>query len=77
MLLQSIGSKKDSRIEYGSMPESIQGSFKFSLQFKTFSGEGVIFYASSISHTNFFAIYMQDGKVRIQNEYFGACLMTI
>ncbi|XP_018008782.1 laminin subunit alpha [Hyalella azteca] len=59
-----FGSKRDSRIEYLSLPYAIRGNFKFSFDFKTFDGNGMILYTSTISHTDFFAIYMKGGKIQ-------------
>ncbi|KAF2360979.1 Laminin G domain [Trinorchestia longiramus] len=56
-----FGNKRDSRIEYASIPYALRGDFRFSFGFKTFSGNGLIFYASTISHTDFLAVYMKEG----------------
>jgi len=57
---------RDSRIEYESLPSVIGRQFKFGLAFKTFTGDGIIFYSSTMSHTNFFAVYMKSGTVHVR-----------
>ena len=58
------GGKRDSRIEYEELPGVLRGDFSFSVEFKTFASDGIIFYTANINHRDFVTIYMNDGKVR-------------
>ncbi|XP_047502805.1 laminin subunit alpha-like isoform X1 [Penaeus chinensis] len=58
-----FGSRRNSRIEFDTLPTSARGDFKFSFDFKTSATEGVIFYASDDMHRDVIAIYMKDGKI--------------
>lgn len=58
-----FGTTTDSRIEFTQIPSKIKRSYDISLQFKTTSTDGVLFYAADIRHTDFIALYLQEGKV--------------
>lgn len=58
-----FGTSTDSRIEFTQIPSKIKRSYDISLQFKTTSADGVLFYAADSRHTDFIALYLQDGKV--------------
>lgn len=58
-----FGTTTDSRIEFTQIPSKIKRSYDISLQFKTTSADGVLFYAADSRHTDFIALYLQDGKV--------------
>lgn len=59
-----FGTTTDSRIEFTQIPSKIKRSYDISLQFKTTSSDGVLFYAADSRHTDFIALYLQEGKVR-------------
>lgn len=63
ILLTPTGSRRNSRIEFQTLPSNPRGDFKFSFDFRTTATEGVIFYASDELHRDVIAIYMKDGKV--------------
>lgn len=58
-----FGSRRNSRIEFQTLPSNPRGDFKFSFDFRTTATEGVIFYASDELHRDVIAIYMKDGKI--------------
>lgn len=58
-----FGTSTDSRIEFTHIPSKIKRSYDISLQFKTTQPDGVLFYAADSRHTDFIALYLQDGKV--------------
>lgn len=58
-----FGTSTDSRIEFTQIPSKIKRAYDISLQFKTTSSDGVLFYAADSRHTDFIALYLQDGKV--------------
>lgn len=58
-----FGTTTDSRIEFTQIPTKIKRSYDISLQFKTTSADGVLFYAADGRHTDFIALYLQEGKV--------------
>lgn len=60
-----FGTSTDSRIEFTQIPAKIKRSYDISLQFKTTSSDGVLFYAADSRHTDFIALYLQDGKVSL------------
>lgn len=59
------GSKRSSRIEFERLPTSARGDFTFTFDFKTFSNNSIIFYASSTNHRDFVTFYIKDGMVKI------------
>ncbi|ROT69802.1 putative laminin A chain [Penaeus vannamei] len=63
ILLTPTGSRRNSRIEFQTLPSNPRGDFKFSFDFRTTATEGVIFYASDELHRDVIAIYMKDGKI--------------
>lgn len=60
-----FGTSSDSRIEFEQIPSKIKKSYSISLQFRTNEPDGVIFYAADSRHTDFMALYLQNGKVSI------------
>lgn len=58
-----FGTSSDSRIEFAQIPSKIKKSYSISLQFRTNEPDGVIFYAADNRHTDFIALYLQNGKV--------------
>ncbi len=60
-----FGTTTDSRIEFTKIPAKIKRSYDISLQFKTTSTDGVLFYAADSRQTDFIALYLQDGKVSL------------
>lgn len=57
------GTVAGSRQEYGASSGRIKMKFEFSLEFKTFSEEGIMFYVEDDRHIDFIALYMKGGKV--------------
>lgn len=62
-----FGTSTDSRIEFSQIPAKIKRAYDISLQFKTTSSDGVLFYAADGRQTDFIALYLQDGKVSVCN----------
>lgn len=60
-----FGTTTNSRIEFTQIPSKIKRSYDISLQFKTNSSDGVLFYAADGRQTDYIALYLQDGKVRL------------
>ncbi|XP_071537849.1 laminin subunit alpha isoform X2 [Panulirus ornatus] len=58
-----FGSKRNSRIEFGNLPDNPRADFKFSFGFKTIADEGIIFYGSSETHRDYITFYLKDGKI--------------
>lgn len=58
-----FGTSSDSRIEFSQIPAKIKKSYSISLQFRTSEPDGVLFYAADSRHTDFIALYLQNGKV--------------
>lgn len=58
-----FGTSSDSRIEFSQIPAKIKKSYSISLQFRTNEPDGVLFYAADSRHTDFIALYLQNGKV--------------
>lgn len=58
-----FGTALDSRIEFADVPSKIKKSYDISLEFKTDKPDGVLFYAADSRHTDFIALYLQDGFV--------------
>lgn len=58
-----FGTSGSSRIEFDSIPAKIKKSYDISLQFKTNEPDGVLFYAADSRHTDFIALYLQNGYV--------------
>lgn len=65
LLMFLAGSKRSSRIEFETLPASARGDFTFTFDFKTFSNNSIIFYASSSDHRDFVTFYIKDGMVNI------------
>lgn len=60
-----FGVTGDSRIEFTQIKTNIRKTYEFSLQFKTLESNGVLFYAADARHTDFIALYLQNGYVNI------------
>ncbi|XP_069164876.1 laminin subunit alpha isoform X2 [Procambarus clarkii] len=58
-----FGSKRNSRIQFKTLPGNPRADFKFSFDFKTTADEGIIFYASSAIHRDYITFYLKDGKI--------------
>lgn len=58
-----FGTTSDSRIEFMQIPAKIKNSYEISLRFRTNEADGVLFYAADSRHTDFIALYMQNGHV--------------
>lgn len=58
-----FGTSGSSRIEFDSIPAKIKKSYDISLQFRTSELDGVLFYAADNRHTDFIALYLQNGYV--------------
>ncbi|XP_042212496.1 laminin subunit alpha-like isoform X1 [Homarus americanus] len=59
----NFGSKRNSRIQFQTLPDNPRADFKFSFDFKTLTDEGVIFYASSLAHRDYITMYLKDNKI--------------
>jgi len=53
------------RQEYNSVPGPLKKKFDFTVDFKTFVGEGVIFYVADKTQVDHIAVYMKEGKVSL------------
>ncbi|XP_065337904.1 laminin subunit alpha [Cloeon dipterum] len=58
-----FGQVANGRLEYNSLPGQLKKKFDFTVEFKTFVGDGVIFYVGDENHIDHIALYMKDGKV--------------
>lgn len=58
-----IGTKKGSWIEYRTVPVRLKNRYEFTLEFKTYYAEGILFYISDKRHVDFTALYIKDGRV--------------
>lgn len=58
------GTKRNSRIEFQTLPGNPRADFKFTFGFKTYANNSIIFYASSGTHNDYITFYIKDGKVR-------------
>lgn len=58
-----FGTSSDSRVEFTSIPTKIKKAYDIALSFRTSEPDGVLFYASDSRHTDFIALYMQNGKL--------------
>lgn len=58
-----FGTSSDSRVEFTAIPTKIKKSYDISLSFRTSEPDGILFYASDSRHTDFIALYMQNGKL--------------
>lgn len=61
-----FGTVIDSRIEFNDVPSKLKKGYEISLEFKTDQPDGLLFYAADSRHTDFIALYLQDGYVRIK-----------
>ena len=57
------GSQVDSRTQYDTLPQAISNRFDFSVEFKTTTSDGVVFYSSDDKHVDFFSLYMKSGQL--------------
>lgn len=64
-----FGTKNDSHIEYYDVPGRSKKSYEVTLEFKTNQTDGVLFHLADDNHSNFIALYMQDGYVSIQHPH--------
>lgn len=62
-----FGTTVNSRIEIKQIPSRMKKAYEISLEFKTESYEGVLFYAADPSHTDFVALYLKGGKVTLSS----------
>lgn len=58
-----FGTGQFSRIEFTEISIKPRRAYDFAMEFKTDSPDGVLFYASDARHTDFIALYMQDGHL--------------
>lgn len=58
-----FGTYSDSRVEFTAIPTKIKKSYDIALSFRTSEPDGILFYASDSRHTDFIALYMQNGKL--------------
>ena len=58
-----IGTIANSRIEYGAVPKNVKKNSDFSVEFKTYAPDGLIFYTQSAANIDHIALYLRDGKV--------------
>lgn len=58
-----FGTSGNSRIEFDQVPAKIKKSYDISLQFRTNEPDGILFYAADNRHTDFIALYLQNGYV--------------
>lgn len=58
-----FGTSGSSRIEFAHIAAKIKKSYDISLQFKTSDPDGVLFYAADNRHTDYIALYLQNGHV--------------
>lgn len=58
-----FGTAIDSRIEFNDVPSKLKKGYDISLEFKTDQPDGLLFYAADNRHTDFVALYLQDGYV--------------
>lgn len=55
------------RQEYNSVPAPLKKKFDFTIDFKTFVGDGVIFYVADKNQIDHIAVYMKEGRVSLMN----------
>lgn len=60
-----FGVTGDSRIEFTDLKENLKKSYEFTFHFTTSEPDGVLFYAADARHTDYIALYMINGTVRI------------
>lgn len=65
-----FGTSGNSRVEYSRIPVKIRKTYDIALQFKTSEPNGVLFYAADSRHTDFVALYLQNGYVSFQLNVF-------
>lgn len=58
-----FGTSSDSHIEFTQIPNNIKKAYEISLQFRTSSSDGVLFYAADNRHTDYIGLYLQDGRL--------------
>jgi len=60
-----FGLKSDSRYEYNNLPGWSSSRSEFSVDFKTTTSNGVIFYVAGDKHTDFTSLYLNNGRVTL------------
>ncbi|CAG0878724.1 unnamed protein product [Darwinula stevensoni] len=60
---QRFGGNPESRQEFDSLPYKVHTDSEFSVEFKSDSKDGVIFYVSDNNHIDFIALYVKNGQV--------------
>ncbi|KAK2708492.1 hypothetical protein QYM36_014189 [Artemia franciscana] len=58
-----FGNTRFSRQEYQTLPARPRAKSSFSVEFKTVSPDGIIFYSADQRHIDFIALYLRDGKI--------------
>lgn len=58
-----FGTTSGSRIEFMQIPAKIKNGYEISLRFRTTEADGVLFYAADSRHTDFIALFMQNGHL--------------
>ncbi|KAL0280200.1 UNVERIFIED_CONTAM: hypothetical protein PYX00_001570 [Menopon gallinae] len=58
-----FGTKNGSWVEYRTPPGRLKNRYEFTLEFKTYYAEGILFYVSDKRHVDFTALYIKDGRV--------------
>lgn len=58
-----FGVNSESRVEFMQIASKIKKSYEISLKFRTTESDGVLFYAAGSDHTDFIALYLQNGRV--------------
>ncbi|XP_032875419.1 laminin subunit alpha-3 isoform X3 [Amblyraja radiata] len=57
-----FGNSPDSRLEYDNLPKSFKERSKFSIDVRTNSAEGIIFYVSDKSQRSYMTLYISKGR---------------
>ncbi|XP_063440155.1 laminin-like protein epi-1 isoform X2 [Mytilus trossulus] len=58
-----FGKSPYSYFEYDQLPSGLRVKSEFEVRLKTTSGNGVVFYASDVRHTDFLSLFMKEGNI--------------
>lgn len=60
-----VGTRKQSAQTYAFNSLQYQGSVEFSVEIKTISSDGIMFYVTQPQNKDFLALYVKDSKVSL------------
>jgi len=63
-MISSLGTAKNSRLEYRTLNGRYKDDYDFQIDIKTTADEGIIFYTSDLNRKALIALYVSEGKVK-------------